>query len=116
MLLQERGASAAHHEAARLQVYPQQWLDTVPAYFGNRGQCYLKLSDWKAALADSMKAVEIDAAFGKGWIRAGICHIRMGEFEQAKECFKKAVAIKVCPKVLLLLSRSELRAAFSFHP
>eukprot|EP01052_Picozoa_sp_SAG31_P005987 SAG31_NODE_271_length_18717_cov_8.685949_22_plen_374_part_00 len=75
--------------------------NTVPAYFGNRGQCYLKLSDWKAALADSMKAVEIDATFGKGWIRAGICHIRMGGFEQAKECFKKAVAIKVCPKVRL---------------
>ena len=49
--------------------------ETVPAYFGNRGQCHLKLGDWRAALADSMKAVEVDAAgtFGKGWIRAGVC-------------------------------------------
>jgi tetratricopeptide (TPR) repeat protein len=92
--------------------------ETVPAYFGNRGQCHLKLGDWRAALADSMRAVEVDAAgtFGKGWIRAGVCfqphasvrngvltgragrkvcHVRLGEFEEARGCLKKAIAIKV---------------------
>ena len=69
----------------------------VAAYYGNRSQCHLKLNAFSEALADSVKSTEIDAKFGKGWIRAGVCHVRLGNFDEATSCFNTARKIRVPP-------------------
>ena len=84
----------------------------VTAYYGNRAQCYLRLDSFNEALADSMKATEIDPKFGKGWIRAGLCHVRLGNFDDATKCFQTAMKIRVPPMGTLQfadMAKNELR-------
>ena len=85
---------------------------TVAAYYGNRAQCYLRLNSFKEALADSLKSTKLDSKFGKGWIRAGVCHVRLGNFDDATECFRTAMKIRVPPMGSLQfeeMGKSELR-------
>jgi len=63
---------------------------TVAAFYGNRAQCQFHLRDYAAALADNRKSIEVDGRFVKGYVRAGSCHIKLGELEEAAEQFESA--------------------------
>ena len=43
--------------------------------YANRGMCYLKLKQYRQALADSTAAVQIDDAYTKAYLRRGIAQI-----------------------------------------
>ena len=54
----------------------------VAVYYGNRAAAQLMLNAYKNALDDSMKAVQLDPSFARGYQRAGKALLTMGKLDQ----------------------------------
>ena len=55
-------------------------LNETPAYLSNRAAAYLMLEQYKNAIADCKRAVEIDSNFLKGYLRWGKALMKMVSF------------------------------------
>jgi len=64
------------------------------SFYGNRAASRIMLGEWQAALADAQKSVELDQSFTKGYLRAGKCYIKLGDFMRAKINFEKATELE----------------------
>jgi tetratricopeptide (TPR) repeat protein len=60
-------------------------------FYSNRAACYVKQSNWKGALADAQKCVEIDPTFGKGYLRLGNALHALKRVEDAINAYKKGL-------------------------
>ncbi|KAK7793735.1 hypothetical protein R5R35_007885 [Gryllus longicercus] len=54
-----------------------------PAYYGNRSACYMMLHQYKEALDDARKAIQLDPKFVKGYIRVVKCCLALGDIAAA---------------------------------
>eukprot|EP01065_Artemidia_motanka_P035267 TRINITY_DN43174_c0_g1_i1.p1 TRINITY_DN43174_c0_g1~~TRINITY_DN43174_c0_g1_i1.p1 ORF type:complete len:490 (+),score=162.17 TRINITY_DN43174_c0_g1_i1:93-1562(+) len=80
------------HFDAAIQCYTKalaQFPD-FSQFFGNRGQAYYQIKRYKEAVDDSLRAVELDQSFWKGYLRAGKGLLKLGRLEEAAGYFKKA--------------------------
>lgn len=59
-------------------------------FYGNRGQASYQIKKYKEAVDDSLRAVELDPAFWKGYVRAGKGLIKLGRLDEAMQYFRKA--------------------------
>jgi tetratricopeptide (TPR) repeat protein len=50
-------------------------------YFVNRSACYIAMENFKLALADALKAIEVDPSYWKGYSRAVNCLLSLGDIQ-----------------------------------
>ena len=55
----------------------------MPAYFTNRALCYIKLSQWDSANADSKRAIELDSSLVKAHFFHGQALLELNMFDEA---------------------------------
>eukprot|EP00501_MAST-03F_sp_TOSAG23-6_P001271 GSMAST32.ASY1.ANO1.1319.1 assembled CDS len=65
---------------AAIKLQPQN-----PAYYGNRAAARLQCNQVRKSLADSLKSVEIDKTFVKGYLRAATAYLKLGDYENASK-------------------------------
>lgn len=54
----------------------------MAVFWGNRAAARLMLGDFKGALQDSLRSVELDPSFSRGFQRAGKALLTMGKIEE----------------------------------
>lgn len=59
------------------------------SYYGNRSACYMMLNNFRSALEDARKAVQLDPTFVKGYVRCLKCAIALGDLTTAENAVKK---------------------------
>jgi DnaJ family protein C protein 7 len=70
-------------------------LDSTSAsYYSNRSACYLQMKNYKDALKDALKCVELDPKFVKGYFRAGTAYTCLGQLDQAASQLQLALKIE----------------------
>mmetsp|Transcript_34841 Transcript_34841/g.56266 ORF Transcript_34841/g.56266 Transcript_34841/m.56266 type:complete len:477 (+) Transcript_34841:222-1652(+) len=57
---------------------------TVAAYYTNRSAAFMMLKKFDEAFGDSKKAMEVDPAFVKGYIRGAKCQLQQGKLREAQ--------------------------------
>ncbi|XP_065886620.1 dnaJ homolog subfamily C member 7-like [Dysidea avara] len=60
-------------------------------YYGNRAMALICLEDYPNALEDSRTAVKLDEKFVKGYLRAGTCHLALGDPQPALNAYAKVL-------------------------
>lgn len=60
-----------------------------PSYLGNRTACYMMLANYKEALNDAKKSIQLDPKFEKGYLRAAKCCLFLGDVVQTEQTIKK---------------------------
>ncbi|XP_018902985.1 dnaJ homolog subfamily C member 7 [Bemisia tabaci] len=63
-------------------------------YYGNRAACYLMMGQYKRALEDSKKSVDLDSKFVKGYLRLVKCYIALGDTASAEKTLRQAEEIE----------------------
>lgn len=61
-----------------------------PQIFANRAACWLKLKQYILAKEDCESAIHYDPNYIKAYVRKGLCHEHLGEWELAIQSLKKA--------------------------
>lgn len=84
--------SVASHNFDLAGLEPKD-ADLMLALLGNRAACYMNINQFQKALADCNRALEIDPKYVKGFLRAGKCHLRIGDFADAKQAFEQVPAL-----------------------
>lgn len=64
-----------------------------PSYLGNRSACYMMLANYKEALNDAKRSIQLDSMFEKGYLRAAKCCLLLGDLVQAEQTIKKFLEI-----------------------
>jgi len=59
------------------------------AYYGNRAATHMMIADYKNALADARKSLQIDPIYSKGYIRVSKCCLVLGDLTGAEQAIKK---------------------------
>lgn len=62
--------------------------------FSNRSACYASLKDFTNALEDAEKCVGINSTWAKGYNRVGAAHYGLGNFDDAKAAYSKALELE----------------------
>ncbi|PVV04789.1 hypothetical protein BB560_000697 [Smittium megazygosporum] len=65
---------------------------SVPAFYSNRAQCYIRTELYGAAIEDASEAIKLDNSFTKGYYRRAAALLAMGEIGKARNDFKIVVA------------------------
>ncbi|KAL2535029.1 Uncharacterized protein Adt_08380 [Abeliophyllum distichum] len=63
--------------------------------YSNRAATRMCLGRMREALEDCTKAVVLDPSFLKVTVRAGNCHLMLGEVEDAMQCYKKCLESRI---------------------
>lgn len=66
--------------------------ETAP-YYGNRAACYIMLNNFREALEDARKSVQLDDNFIKGYQRILKCSIALGDLMTAEQSLKKIIEL-----------------------
>eukprot|EP01062_Namystynia_karyoxenos_P067030 TRINITY_DN60927_c0_g1_i1.p2 TRINITY_DN60927_c0_g1~~TRINITY_DN60927_c0_g1_i1.p2 ORF type:complete len:229 (+),score=87.62 TRINITY_DN60927_c0_g1_i1:85-687(+) len=61
--------------------------------YSNRSAARLELGDAEGALSDARQCCQLDAEFAKGWSRQGAALYRLGDFDQATACYRRAMRL-----------------------
>lgn len=61
-----------------------------PVYFTNRSMCYFKMGDFAKSLRDANKSIALNNNWVKGYYRAGMAEIEMGDYKAAVKHLKTA--------------------------
>lgn len=88
-------ASEKKYEEA-IEAYSQT-IDTFPFFleaFDNRGFSKMDLGDYREAITDFKKSLEIEPTGIAAQFSIAECYFRLGEFQEAKKEIEKAIAIK----------------------
>ncbi|MEK7076268.1 MAG: tetratricopeptide repeat protein, partial [Patescibacteria group bacterium] len=59
-----------------------------------RGDCYWKIGDYKNALSDYLRAIELDPTNGVVYDNAAMCYFNVGDHNKAHEFIDKAIALE----------------------
>jgi tetratricopeptide (TPR) repeat protein len=59
-----------------------------------RGDCYWKLNDYKNALNDYLKSIELDPTNGAAYDDAAMCFFNIGDYDKAHSYIDKAIQIE----------------------
>lgn len=62
--------------------------------FSNRSACYASLKDFPKALDDAQKCVEVNPLWSKGYNRVGAAQYGLGNFDDAKSAYSKALELE----------------------
>lgn len=62
-------------------------------FFSNRSACYAGLSQFKEALDDAEKCVELAPKWVKGYSRKGLALFRLGKLDEALEVYQKGLEL-----------------------
>ncbi|KAF5363219.1 hypothetical protein D9758_008407 [Tetrapyrgos nigripes] len=65
--------------------------DTVALLFANRAACRLALKQYLDALADAVKATELDPNYSKAWARRAAVHDALGQNQGSRVMWEKAL-------------------------
>merc|ERR1711953_34666 len=63
-------------------------------YFSNRSAAYMKSEDFRSALSDGEKAIELAPTWAKGYSRKGAALYALARFEEAKIAYEEASKIE----------------------
>lgn len=61
--------------------------------YSNRSACYASLKVFNKALEDAEKCVEINSTWAKGYNRVGAAHYGMGNYDDARKAYSKALEL-----------------------
>eukprot|EP00657_Telonema_sp_P-1_P008442 TRINITY_DN29622_c0_g1_i1.p1 TRINITY_DN29622_c0_g1~~TRINITY_DN29622_c0_g1_i1.p1 ORF type:complete len:222 (+),score=92.81 TRINITY_DN29622_c0_g1_i1:176-841(+) len=81
--------SAIDHYSQAIDMKPED-PELNLSLLGNRAACYMMIDKFSAAIADCEAALQINPKYVKGYLRAGKCYLRVGDFEQSKKMFNQA--------------------------
>ncbi len=59
-----------------------------------RGDCYWKLNDYKNALSDYLKSIELDPTNGAAYDNAAMCFFNIGDYDKAHSYIDRAIEIE----------------------
>lgn len=96
---EKKNAGNDHYKAQNYQTALRCYSDAIaicpetPAYYGNRAACHMMLADYKAALEDSRRAVQIDNTFEKGYMRIAKCCVALGDTVAAEQAIKRILEL-----------------------
>ncbi len=62
-------------------------------YYLLGNECVVSYKDYRAALANFNKALELDPGYLDAWVRKGVTYYDMGEYYEADVCFNKAIEL-----------------------
>lgn len=98
--LKNREASAAYESGHYIhaQTLYSAALSFCPnnvIFLNNRSACRIKMERYKEALADALKAIEIDSSHWKGYLRAINIFLILGDINQAENFIKKLEVVTV---------------------
>lgn len=103
---EKKNAGNDHYKAQNYTEALRLYSDAITlcpesaAYYGNRAACLIMLGDYKGALSDSRRAIELDEKFEKGYVRAAKCCLSLGDIVGAEVMVKKWAEID--PKSVVL--------------
>ena len=83
--------------------------DTNPSYYSNRAACYFHLELPAEALKDSLRSVEIDPSYAKGWMKAAQCCILLGKIDRAKKMCEKITELSPNLSPLIELETEKIK-------
>lgn len=76
-------------------------IDNDEAFYSNRSAAYMKLGDFKRALQDGEKCIELKPDWGKGYSRSGSALFALKEYQNAVSMYAKGIAKDPSNKLLL---------------
>jgi DnaJ family protein C protein 7 len=76
-----------YEEAIRLYTEAIQLCPDSSVYYGNRSACYIRLYQYRAAMADARKSVALDSSSVKGYIRIAKCSLALGDMTALSSAF-----------------------------
>lgn len=65
-----------------------------PVYFTNRSMCYFKMGEHAKSLRDAEKSIKLNNNWVKGYYRAGMAQVEMGQFKEAVKSLEQAAAME----------------------
>lgn len=92
---ERKNAGNAEYKAQNYHAALRYYSDAVsmcpenPAYLGNRAACFMMIGNYKEALNDAKRSIQLDDKFEKGYVRAAKCCLLMGDLVQTEQTIKK---------------------------
>lgn len=92
---ERKNTGNAEYKAQNYQAALKYYSDAVnlcpenPSYLGNRAACYMMLANYKEALNDAKRSIQLDSKFEKGYLRAAKCCILLGDLTATEQIIKK---------------------------
>lgn len=96
---EKKQAGNAEYKAQNYHAAISSYSDAIalcpdnPAFLGNRAAALMMINDYKGALADAKKAVDIDRKFEKGYMRIAKCCLILGDLIGTDQAIKKFLSI-----------------------
>ncbi|CRL00944.1 CLUMA_CG014223, isoform A [Clunio marinus] len=84
-----------------------------PSYLGNRSACHMMLANYREALNDARKSIQIDPTFEKGYLRVAKCCLLLGDLTQTEQTIKRFLEID--PKNTVLKSEIQNLRQLRIH-
>ncbi|KAG0046111.1 hypothetical protein BGZ83_008706 [Gryganskiella cystojenkinii] len=63
-------------------------------YYANRAAAYSQMGDHQNAIADSLKAAEVDPSYSKAYSRLGHAYFSVGKYNEAVTAYEKGLALE----------------------
>lgn len=80
-------------------------------HWSNRSACYMNLENGQKALEDSLKCIEIDPSWGRGYQRKAQAELKLNKTEEAIQTIKKGLEVDPSNQTLKdLLTETEAQA------
>jgi DnaJ homolog subfamily C member 7 len=64
-----------------------------PSFLGNRSACFMMLANYREALNDARKSIQLDPKFEKGYLRVAKCCLLLGDLVQTEQIIKRFLEI-----------------------
>jgi tetratricopeptide (TPR) repeat protein len=81
-------------KAIEYYTYATELDPRSPVYFTNRSMCYFKMQEWAKSLRDADKSIALNANWVKGYYRAGMAQIELGQLKEALANLEKAAELE----------------------
>ncbi|KAK9766202.1 Small glutamine-rich tetratricopeptide repeat-containing protein 2 [Basidiobolus ranarum] len=82
-----------YEEAIKLYSQAIEINDNNSVYYANRAAAYGQLGDHDSAIADSIRAAEIDPTYVKAYSRMGHAYFSKGSYKEAVEAYEKGLEL-----------------------
>eukprot|EP01103_Thecamoeba_quadrilineata_P008408 TRINITY_DN18154_c0_g1_i1.p1 TRINITY_DN18154_c0_g1~~TRINITY_DN18154_c0_g1_i1.p1 ORF type:complete len:490 (-),score=91.99 TRINITY_DN18154_c0_g1_i1:6-1406(-) len=94
---------AAIHYTEAINACPEE-----PTYYSNRSAAFFMSEQFSDSLADSKKALELDPKSVKSHLRAARCYVKLGQFNEAKSHFQKAISYNNEPSPTVIREMNQI--------
>lgn len=101
---EKKNAGNDHYKAQNYPTALSCYSDAIAvcpdtaSYYGNRSACHMMLGDYKSALEDARRSVQLDPKFEKGFVRIAKCCVALGDVVGAEQAIKSTLEIDVTNK------------------